>query len=425
MSLPLKLSDKIKRTNKEGCVYAYTVSVKDEDFSTVEQQALVRLQASVELPGFRKGKVPVNMIKEQFPKAVKDEIVDAAAKASINDMIKVDNITPVVTPLIKDVKFDSEKSVDIEIQFETVPQFEVKGYDDIKVTKKIHKVSDKDVEDYIKRVRDYNAYLKAVEDDSIVIDKTHYIIFDYEAFEDGKKLEENSAKGELIEVANPGTNQIAGLIDNVLGAKKGETREFDSEAGGRKLHFKVTINEIKTKISPEIDEKFLKEAGVKTIEELNKNIRKMLERTETDKTEKDFAVQIEEELLKKNTLELPPALIKQETQDLIQMFKKRMGDNQGKVSDDALVKKLKPIAERNLRIAYILHNIGEKEKIEITEEDLQAELEKALLSVQTEKEKGQIKDVFEKRKEYITVTLRENKTMQFVKGKASVKEEIN
>ncbi|MCK4936407.1 MAG: trigger factor [Elusimicrobiales bacterium] len=425
MNLPLKLNDKIKRTNKEGCVYAYIVSVKDEDFNTVEQQALVRLQTSVSLPGFRTGKVPVNMIKEQFPKAVKDEIVDAAAKASISDMLKVDNITPVVTPLIKNVKFESEKSVEIEIQFECVPQFEVKGYKDIKATKKTHKVSDKDIDTYLKRVRDYNAYLKAVEGESVVIDKSHYIVFDYEAFEDGKKLEENSAKGELIEIANPGANQIAGLVDNVMGAKKGETREFDSEAGGRKLHFKVTINEIKTKISPEIDDKFLKEAGVKTIEELNANIRKMLERTESDKTEKDFTVQIEEELLKKNTLELPPTLIKQETKDLMEMFKKRMGDTQGKVKDETLVEKLKPMAERNLRIAYILHNIGEKEKIEVTEKDLQAELDKALASVPTEKEKEQIKDVFGKRKEYITATLRENKTMEFVKAKTSVKEEIN
>ncbi|MBU2531005.1 MAG: trigger factor [Elusimicrobia bacterium] len=425
MGLPLQLANKIKRTNKEGCVYSYTVSLKDEDFNTVEQQALVRLQASVSLPGFRTGKVPVNMIKEQFPKAVKDEVVDAAAKASISDMIKVDNITPVVTPLIKDVKFESGQSIVIEIQFESAPQFEVTGYTAIKAVKKNHKVTDEDVETYIKRVCDYNAYLKAVEGDSVVVDKTHYIVFDYEAFEDGKKLDENSAKGELIEVANPGANQIVGLIDNVMGAKKGETREFDSEAGGRKLHFKVTINEIKTKVSPEIDDKFLKEAGVKTIEELNANIRKMLEHTECDKTEKDFAVQIEEELLKKNSFELPPTLIKQETQDLIVMFKKRMGDTQGKIKNETLVEKLKPVAERNLRIAYVLHNIGEKEKIEITENDLQAELEKALGSVQTEKEKTQIKDVFEKRKEYISATLRENKTMEFVKSKASVKEESN
>ena len=425
MGLPLQLANKIKRTNKEGCVYSYTVSLKDEDFNTVEQQALVRLQASVSLPGFRTGKVPVNMIKEQFPKAVKDEVVDAAAKASISDMIKVDNITPVVTPLIKDVKFESGQSIVIEIQFESAPQFEVTGYTAIKAVKKNHKVTDEDVETYIKRVCDYNAYLKAVEGDSVVVDKTHYIVFDYEAFEDGKKLDENSAKGELIEVANPGANQIVGLIDNVMGAKKGETREFDSKAGGRKLHFKVTINEIKTKVSPEIDDKFLKEAGVKTIEELNANIRKMLEHTECDKTEKDFAVQIEEELLKKNSFELPPTLIKQETQDLIVMFKKRMGDTQGKIKNETLVEKLKPVAERNLRIAYVLHNIGEKEKIEITENDLQAELEKALGSVQTEKEKTQIKDVFEKRKEYISATLRENKTMEFVKSKASVKEESN
>jgi len=109
----------------------------------------------------------------------------------------------------------------------------------------------------------------------------------------------------------------------------------------------------------------------------------------------------------------------------MQMFKKRMGDTQEKVKDETLVEKLKPMAERNLRIAYILHNIGEKEKVEVTEKDLEAELEKALASVPTEKEKEQIKEVFGKRKEYITATLRENKTMEFVKSKSSVKEETN
>ena len=325
MSLPLQLKDKIKRTSKEGCVYSYVVEIKDNMFSDLEQQALVRLQSKVSLPGFRTGKVPVNMIKEQFPSAVKDELVDIAAKASLGDMVKVDNITPVVTPMIKNVKFESGRSLEFEIQFESVPQCDANGYTGINATRKIHKVSEKDVADYIARIQSYNAYLKPVEGVE-PISKEHYAVFDYEAYEDGAKLEDNSAKGEIMEMANPGT-QIAGLADALMGAKKGETKEFDSSAGGRKLRFKVTVNEIKTKIVPAIDDKFLKEAGVKTMEELKENIQKIIERGENEKTEKDFSVQIEEELLKKNSMELPPTLVKEETKELLEIFKKRMGNN--------------------------------------------------------------------------------------------------
>ncbi len=421
MSLPLQLKDNIKRTSKEGCVFSYGVKIKDNTLTELEQQALVRLQSKVSLPGFRTGKVPVNMIKEQFPSAVKDEIVELAAKASLGDMVKVDNITPVVTPMIKNVKFEAGRSLEFEIQFESIPQCDAKGYTGVKATRKVHKVGEKDIADYIERIQSYNAYLKPIEGDE-AIGKAHYAIFDYEAYEDGKKLEDNSAKGEIMEMSNPGS-QIAGLADAIMGAKKGETKEFDSSAGGRKLHFKVVINEIKTKIVPEIDDKFLKEAGVKTMEELKENIRKIIERGENEKTEKDFSVQIEEELLKKNSMELPPTLVKEETKELLEMFKKRMGNNGGKMSDDELVKKLEPVAERNLSLAYILHSIAQKEKVEITEKDLQAELERAMQSASSEKEKAQVKVIFEKRKEYITATLRENKTLDFVKSKASVKEE--
>ena len=188
------------------------------------------------------------------------------------------------------------------------------------------------------------------------------------------------------------------------------------------MHFKVTVTEIKQKVVPALDENFLKEAGVKTVEELKANVRKLLEQGSSEKTEKDMLGQIEEALIKNNPLALPPTLVKEETQELLELFKKRAPAEQH-MPDEALLERLRPVAERNLSLTYILHHIAKKEKIEATDAELDAELEKVMARLNTEEEKKKGRELFEKRKEYIRASMVENKTMTLVKDKAVIKEE--
>ncbi|OGR44707.1 MAG: trigger factor [Elusimicrobia bacterium GWA2_61_42] len=419
MNITLPFGDKIKKIKQEGCVHVFAVNVDAKALAGASQEALVRLQSVVSLPGFRVGKVPLAMIKAQFPSMVKDEVLDLAAKASLPEIIKGSELNPVVAPLLKNVNYEQDKALYFEIQFECSPTVDPKGYEKIAATRKVHKITDAEVEKYINQVREYNAYLKpAAEGDAAA--KNHFVIVDYDTFENGAPVADGAVKGEIVDLSSPQT--IAGLAEAVIGAKKGESREFDAPFGDKKMHFKVTVTEIKAKVVPELDENFFKEAGVKNAEELKANVRKLLEQGSSEKTEKDMLGQIEDTLIKNNPLTLPPTLVREEAQELVELFKKRAPVEQH-MPDDSLLERLKPVAERNLSLTYILHNIAKKEKIQATDAELDAELEKVMARLNTEEEKAKGRDLFEKRKEYIRASMVENKTMTLVKEKAVIKEE--
>jgi len=419
MNIALGFGDKIKKIKQEGCVHLFGVTLDSKQLGEASEAALVRLQSVVSLPGFRVGKVPLAMIKGQFPSMVKDEVLDIAAKSALPEILKASELNPVVAPMLGNVTYEPEKNLYFELQFECAPTLEPKGYEKIAATRKTHKVSDADVEKYITQVREYNAYLRPAADGEAAA-KDHFVIVDYDTLENGVPVKDGSVKGEIVDLSSPQT--IAGLADAVIGAKKGESREFDAPFGDKKMHFKVTVNEIKAKVVPELDENFLKEAGVKTVDELKANVRKMLEQGASEKTEKEFLSQLEDALIKSNPLSLPPTLVKEEARELLELFKRRAPMEQ-RLPDEAMLERLKPVAERNLSLTYILHHIAKKEKIEATDAELDAELEKVMARLNTEDEKAKGRELFEKRKEYIRASMVESKTMDLVKGKAVIKEE--
>ena len=127
MNLTLSFGDKIKKIKQEGCVHVFGVSVDSENLKEATAAALVRLQAVVSIPGFRTGKVPLAMIKAQFPSMVKDEVLDLTAKAAMPEILKTEKVMPVVTPIMRNVSYEQEKALYFEVQIECNPQVDPKG----------------------------------------------------------------------------------------------------------------------------------------------------------------------------------------------------------------------------------------------------------------------------------------------------------
>ena len=318
MNITLGFGDKIKKIKQEGCVHVFGVNLDSKALAEASQEALVRLQSVVSLPGFRVGKVPLTMIKDQFPSMVKDEVLDIAAKSSLPEIFKGAQLNPVVAPMLKNVSYEPAKSLYFELQFECSPSIEPKGYEKIAATRRVRKITDAEVDKHINQAREYNAWLEPGAEGETA-SRNHFVIVDYDAFENGASVADGSVKGEIVDLSSPQT--IAGLADAVIGAKEGESREFDAPFGDRKMHFKVTVTGIKQKVVPELDENFLKEAGVKTPEELKANVRKLLEQGAAETTEKDMLGQLEEALIRNNPLALPPTLVKEETRELLELFR--------------------------------------------------------------------------------------------------------
>ena len=405
-----------KKIKEEGCCITYEVDIKNEDFLSMEEKAVLRVQSGASYPGFRKGKVPFDIIKKHFYEAVKSEIKEVAVKNALDLILEKENLLPVVPPSVYDLELN-DKKISFKLYIEQSPKFDVKDYTGFEVKRNLRKITDSDIDNHLNALREYNAYLKPVENQAV--SKNHYLIVDYEIFENGKKVD--GLKNEMVDMSSP--QKIAGLEKAVLGANKGDIKEFETEFDGKKMKFIVKIKDIKEKIVPQIDDNFIKQLGAKDISDLREQVRKVLEAQELEKSEKSIIEQIENYIIEKNKFSLPPTLVRQEMEELFEMVKKRSN-----ISPDKKLElkdyedKIKPIAEKNLRVAYILHFIAKKENIKVTEDDFNAELERVIKTLKTEDEVKKAKDLFDQRKDYIMASISENKTIDFIKSKITIKE---
>ncbi|MEF3279595.1 MAG: trigger factor [Elusimicrobiota bacterium] len=405
-----------KKIKEDGCCLTYEINIGGDNFSSVEEKALIRVQSEVIYPGFRKGKVPLDIVKKHFYDAVVSEMREVAAREVLDEIFESEKVFPVIPPAIFDSKFDGKlRRMSFNLYIEQTPKFEPKEYTGFNVEREIKKITDEDIDNQINLIREYNAYLKPVED--ATVSKNHYLSVDYEIYENGNKV--NELKNEIVDMSNP--QKMIGFEEAVLGAKKGEIKEFETEFDGKKMKISVKINEIKEKVIPEMDENFIKHLGAKDITDLRDQIKKMLEKEEEQKSEKKLIESIENHIISKNNFPLPPTLVKQEVEELFELLKKRSNippDEKLELKD--YEDKIRPIAERNLRITYLLHAIAKKENINVTDDDFYRELDRVLKDLKTEEEKNKAKEMFSQRKDYIMASIKENKTFEFIKSKINI-----
>jgi trigger factor len=217
---------------------------------------------------------------------------------------------------------------------------------------------------------------------------------------------------------------VAGLTAGLLGMKRGESKTIVVKLGGKDANIAVTVTEIKEKILPPVDAEFAKDLGFETLDELKAKLKEVLDREAKNESEADAVRQIEEALVKANAFARPPSLVERQLEGMMDRMKHQLGGS-AQVSEKVLGdlrEKLKPKAEDEVRLAFVISAIAEKEKIEATEADLTAELEAGLKDAETDAKKKDLHDVFAKRKDQISHMIRERKTMTFLKEKAAYKD---
>lgn len=410
----------VKKLKEKGCLVSFSIEVPYKKFTDGMQNALIQIQSKVSIPGFRVGKAPLQMVKNQFQDQIKERALDKLFQSVLPDVIKEQGIVPVSPPVIKTFNCKEDKPVSFEVEIECAPKFEAKNYTRAVVAKKSSAVTDEDIEKSIRELLEHNACLESLE--TAVVGKEHFAVVDYEATSDGKKIAGGSGKGELVDMSSPQT--VAGLAENILGAKKGETKEFDSESSGRRMHFKVTVNEIKKKVVPELNDAFVKGMGFESVDRFKAHLKDVMGKDAAEKSERDILRQIEDHLVKENPIPVPESLVKTHLDLTTERIKERFPADEKDKWDSAQEEKLKtqlrPAVERDIRLSYVLRSIAQKEKLEAKDIDFEAELEKTVNTATDEKQKSQVRKTFETRREDIMAALTEKKVVQFLKSKASI-----
>jgi len=402
------------------------------DLATLQEakkHVLTMLKTEVSAPGFRKGKVPLNIVEKHVDKAhLEREFLDHAMTHLYQDALKEHKLRPITQPRVDVTKFVPFTTLEFKVETEVVPTITLPKYKTMKKKKPVVKIEEKDVDDVIENIRLRMAEKKEVsrvskEGDEIVID---FVGLD----EKGEKIKGGSGNDYPLRL---GSNTfIPGFEKNLLGLKKDEDRTFDlnfpDEYGvkalaGRKATFTANVTKVQEVLLPEVDDAFAIKAGpFKTVKELKEDVKKqLLKQREKDEAQK-VKNEIVEEVADKSKLELPEALVENQAEaikrDMIQnlTYRGQTWDEflaqEGTTEDVYKTKKLLPDAKLRVRIGLVLSEIAEQEKITVTPEEFEVQVQLLKGQHQDEQMQKQL-ETPEARREIMSQML-SSKTVEFL-----------
>ncbi len=407
---------KFKKLKDEGCVSTFTLEIAAEEVENQAQTSLVRLQSQARIPGFRPGKAPLDMVKQHFAGRAREEAIDALIRKHVPAALEEQKLRVVETPSVEDVKWKQGEPLVLTVRVEVAPTPSAKDYTKIPVSRKPQAADAAALEKRLEELRDAQARLEVSKDETVG-DKS-FVVIDYAASQNGKPMSNAKGTGELVDIA--AEQSVEGLSAGLKGMKRGESKTIKVKLGGKDADLAVTVTEIKTKILPTLDAEFAKDMGLESLDELKGKLKEVLDREAKSASESDVVRQIEEALVKANVFPLPPSMVERQLEGMMDRMKRQlMGATQ--LSDKVLTDlrlKLQPKAEEEVRLAFVMSAIAEKEKIAVTDAELNSELETGLKDAQDDAKKAELRKIFAERKEQISHMIRERKTLNLVKEKA-------
>lgn len=411
---------KFKKIKEEGCVLTLSVEIPAQEVLDQTQTSLVRLQNRARIPGFRAGKAPLDVVKQHFTGHAKEEALDSLIRKHVPTVLEEMKLRVVETPSVEDVKWKEGEPLVLQVRVEVAPTPTAKDYTKIAVARKPAAADAAALDKRIEDLRESHARLEAAKDEAVG-DK-HFVVIDYAASRNGKPVNNAKGAGELVDMSSE--QSVEGLTAGLKGMKRGETKTLKVKLGGKDADLAVTVAEIKTKILPPVDAEFAKDLGFETLDELKTKLKEVLDREVKNESEADATRQIEEALVKANQFPLPPSMVSRQLEGMMERMKRQLQGATNlpeKVMAD-LAAKMQPKAEDEVRLAFVLSAIAEKEKISASDAELAAELDEGLKDAENEEKKKELREVYAKRKDQIAHMIRERKTMKFLKDKASYKD---
>ena len=396
------------------------------DKSTINKELELRyeqIKKDVVLKGFRPGKVPTDIIKKQFGKAVYGEVIDKILKESSAKAIDEKNIRPALQPKIDLKSFGEGKDLEYTISVTEFPEVKLDSLEKIKFDDYEIKIDDNEANKRIKEIAKNQKNFIEV-DPSKVANEGDLISFDYEAKVDGNSFEGNEGKNTQLEIGKD--LFIKGFDKQLLKSKKGDEISVEvklpenfpkKELIGKKGIFKCKINSVKKPKEVEVTDEFAKTLGAKDLNDLKKIISKQINEEFKNSLNIISKNQILKGLEQIKVEDLPQSLIDEEVKVL----------GQGQTEEELKKNKnnLEKNASKRIKLGLILNEIGEKNKIKVDPNEIQAEIQKQL-SMMPGQEKI-IMDYYKKNPSAsasLRGTLYEEKIINFIKSKAKSNKRI-
>ena len=422
----------VSSNKTETNTYELKVAVDKETFAAAVSKVYKKQVKSINVPGFRKGKAPRNIIEKMYGTDVfyddamqecYPEALDAAAKEAELKIVVVTNV---------EVEEVSAEGFTFKATCVVEPEIEIKDYKGIEIEKKSTEVTDELVNEEIEKVRERNSRMVTVEDRAAQMGDV--TVIDFEGFVDDVAFEGGKAENFNLELGSG--NFIPGFEEQLVGHNTDEEftitvtfpEEYHSEElKGKEAQFKITIHEIKVKELPELDDEFVKDVSDKdTLDEYKEEIKETIAKRLEDEAERDIDDKLVEKVLELVEGEIPEAMYDNEVNTMLREMDMRLR-SQGMdlatymqytgMNPESVKEMYLPEAQKRVKMRLALEKIVKLENIAATEEEINAEYERLAEAYQMEADK--VKEVLPV--DAISQDLAVEKAMKFIRDNAKIK----
>ena len=379
---------KAKVEKIENNVVKLEIRVEAEKFNEALTKAYNKNKGRYNIPGFRKGKVPMNMVKKFYGVEVfYDDAVNFAIDGSYGEALNAENIRPVDYPKVDIVELGEGKDFVYTATVTTYPEVELGEYKGLDIKKPVYEVEDAEVEKQIKDMQEKNARMEVKEDGKV--EKGDIAVIDFKGYIDGTAFEGGEGHDYPLEIGS-GTF-IDNFEDQLVGLAVGDKKEVNvtfpesygkEELNGKAAMFEVEIKSIKVKELPELDDEFAKEvAAVESFDELKENLKKTLEKNNDEKAEREFEEAVITAVIEGAKMDVPEVMVEKEIDAMMKDLEGRL-KYQGLSLDQYMeftgntVEKMREFmkenAERKVKADLVLDAVAKAENIEATDEQINA-----------------------------------------------------
>lgn len=409
------------------------VTVPAEEVDREFAKAFRDVQKGASLPGFRKGHVPMQMVRRMYAEEVRQEVARELVSRAWVEGVKRTGARPVSDPDIKDLSLSEGQPLSFKAEFEVRPEVKLPAYKGLKLVKEVEDVSDGDVTRVLEDLRRKVAPIRDPAEERPVR-RGDIAVIDFEGFTEGQPLPGAKAEGYPLEIGSGAL--IPGFEEALEGTRPGEQKslvltlpeDYPEGLGGRDAQFVVTVKAIKERVLPELDDDFAKDAGkYGSLDELKAKVRDQITSVRDREARARVKQQVVETLVAAADFVVPPSMLQTEESSILRDYARRLAirglpAEQARAQLEAARADVTDVARKNVKVALILDEVAAAEGLKVEKEDLDRALKetadryrKPVAELRKEMIKGGAMESFAQ-------VILEEKTLDFLLDSAEISE---
>lgn len=391
----------VTETLSDGLKREYAIVIEADEIENKLSGKLNELAKEAQIPGFRRGKVPVSLLRKTYGKRVMGEVVEESVNEATAKTFEDNELKPAMQPKIEITSFDEGKDLEYKLEVELLPEFEVGSFADLELERPVAEVEDKALEE---RLEAMAQQMKSFADgaDGQEAASGDAVVIDFVGSVDGTPFEGGAADDFQLEL---GSGQfIPGFEDQLIGVKAGDEKTVevtfpeeygDDKLAGKPASFAVTVKAVKVPLPTPVDDALAEKFGLENLEKLREAVKTDMEQAHGQLSRNKLKRSLLDALADRYDFEVPPGMVDMEFDQIWHQLEHDLEHQNKTVADldkpeEEMRTEYRGIAERRVRLGLLLSEVGRANNLEVSDD----EVSRAIMQ-QAQRFPGQERQVFE------------------------------